>query len=715
MLRALAQAGGGAYEFFDTKTKHTWAEKVLRQVKRMSSPGCSSISVKWQQFNPAAPPPVQAPKQLNALFNDHHTLVYGLVPHCTQATLVGDLRGQELQTMVSTTELQKTRGTFLHKLTARALIRDYEDGSLETTEAEHEGKKAELKSFIVELSKEFSVLSQFTSFVAIEERDQLLEDGVTDVPKLIAEEDVDILPYISWTSPQDTPIPTIEGDGLLQTCSFDEVMMDIDRNNFEEYDVSYYCLPQAVSQRLDIEDSYFSEDDKMSRSERAPRSVGSVAGYHPIRIAAFDSDSGNAAAKLMRRSRRFSKECDDVRYYCPPQAGWDSEDSSVSEEDQSSGSERSPSAAEAHVSACSVLDYEPSADSALSDGSALMGGRTFGFLHKPLELALTAREQPPKPQGFTFGHSGSAGPCFGSAPVPFGSAPRSFVSAAGYFPPPPEPVALEEPVSVLQAVASDRRRHPAQIAAFDSDSGNAAAEVMRRRSLSSEMVAERLERKPSAYVRTNIERQRRYNFPPLDTALVKQKAKAPEGVFSNIKFGKQLNFLGGPCRPQVCRFRVSQLEAQQHKWTQIFKLQDSDGYWELTTELGQLIHLNVDVFANEFLRKKGIRSLGSRAHADILRMIATLMVLQLMRVEQLEEGKLLRNLFHLEEASGLRPERWDQVKKAVDWVRWADWQYPCICSRLELGLSWESCTRQLLGFNKLPSFSPLTGLDLRVH
>lgn len=28
MLRALAQAGGGAYEFFDTKTQHNWTEKV---------------------------------------------------------------------------------------------------------------------------------------------------------------------------------------------------------------------------------------------------------------------------------------------------------------------------------------------------------------------------------------------------------------------------------------------------------------------------------------------------------------------------------------------------------------------------------------------------------------------------------------------------------------------------------------------------------------
>lgn len=30
MLRALAQASGGTYEFFDTKMKHTWAEKVRR-------------------------------------------------------------------------------------------------------------------------------------------------------------------------------------------------------------------------------------------------------------------------------------------------------------------------------------------------------------------------------------------------------------------------------------------------------------------------------------------------------------------------------------------------------------------------------------------------------------------------------------------------------------------------------------------------------------
>uniref|UniRef100_A0A672SNB9 Poly [ADP-ribose] polymerase n=1 Tax=Sinocyclocheilus grahami TaxID=75366 RepID=A0A672SNB9_SINGR len=198
MLRALAQAGGGTYEFFDTKMKHTWTEKVRAQVQRMESLGCRSVAVKWQQFNPTAPPPVQAPSQLHALFSDCHTLLYGFVPHCTQATLFGDLNGQEIKTMVSTTELQKTKGIFLHKLTARAIIRDYEDGILANSEAEHEGKKAVLKSYIIELSKEFSILSHFTSFVAIEERNEL-DTGFTDISKIISEEDVDILPYMDWT------------------------------------------------------------------------------------------------------------------------------------------------------------------------------------------------------------------------------------------------------------------------------------------------------------------------------------------------------------------------------------------------------------------------------------------------------------------------------------------------------------------------------------
>lgn len=74
--------------------------------------------------------------------------------------------------MVSTSELQKTRGTvsrrpsapplvtngkntlfvwlcvqFLHKLTARAVIQDYEDGNLDADEAQHEVGKGPTSRF----------------------------------------------------------------------------------------------------------------------------------------------------------------------------------------------------------------------------------------------------------------------------------------------------------------------------------------------------------------------------------------------------------------------------------------------------------------------------------------------------------------------------------------------------------------------------------------
>ncbi|RXM98446.1 Poly [ADP-ribose] polymerase 4 [Acipenser ruthenus] len=152
MLRSLAQSGGGAYEFFDMKTKHNWREKIALQVIRMVSPGCSSVSVKWQQFNPNASQPVQAPAQLHSVFSGNQLLVYGFVPHCTQV------------------------------------------------------RKAALKSFVIDLSKEYSIVTQYTSFVAIEKRgENETTEGIDAVTtdERIAEEDVDFLPYLTWERAED--------------------------------------------------------------------------------------------------------------------------------------------------------------------------------------------------------------------------------------------------------------------------------------------------------------------------------------------------------------------------------------------------------------------------------------------------------------------------------------------------------------------------------
>uniref|UniRef100_A0A8C0JCS0 Poly [ADP-ribose] polymerase n=1 Tax=Chelonoidis abingdonii TaxID=106734 RepID=A0A8C0JCS0_CHEAB len=200
MLRSLSQYGAGAYEYFDPKSKYNWLKKIESQTSRIFSPGCSSVSIKWQQFDSNAPEPLQAPAQIQSLFNNERLLVYGFIPRCTQATLNALINDQELQAMVSTTELQKTTGTLLHKLTARALIRDYEDGILHENETEHEMKKHTLKALIINLSLENSIITQFTSFVAVEKRDvnEVQHAGLPNILELIAEEDIDFLPYMDW-------------------------------------------------------------------------------------------------------------------------------------------------------------------------------------------------------------------------------------------------------------------------------------------------------------------------------------------------------------------------------------------------------------------------------------------------------------------------------------------------------------------------------------
>ncbi|NXJ11809.1 PARP4 polymerase, partial [Odontophorus gujanensis] len=200
MLRSLSQYGAGAFEYFDSKAKYNWDAKIQSQVSRIFSPGCSSVSIKWQQFDINAPKPLQAPAQIQSLFTNERLLVYGFVPHCTQATLRAIINDQELQTVVSTTELQKTTGTVLHKLTARAFIRDYEDGILHENETEHEMKKQTLKNMIIHLSLENSIITQFTSFVAVEKRDanEICSVDIPNILEIIAQEDVDFLPYMNW-------------------------------------------------------------------------------------------------------------------------------------------------------------------------------------------------------------------------------------------------------------------------------------------------------------------------------------------------------------------------------------------------------------------------------------------------------------------------------------------------------------------------------------
>ncbi|XP_029514369.1 protein mono-ADP-ribosyltransferase PARP4 [Oncorhynchus nerka] len=939
MLRALAQAGGGAYEFFDTKTKHTWREKVACQVKRIVSPGCSSVSVKWQQFNPSAPPPVQAPSQLHALFTDCHTLVYGFVPHCTQATLLGDLSGQNIETMVSTTELQKTRGTFLHKLTARAVIRDYEDGSLHTNEAEHEGKKSVMKSFIIELSKEFSILSQFTSFVAIEERDSEQPDvGFTDVPKLISDEDVDFLPYLSWQQEE------YEGDGMdsgsdsmsnllnggagyvlcgniyLEAMGMGEehesmVQLQVDDESWEG---SVYLRPKFLNQRATDEvplgrrlNSSYLMGSMVSASpvtlsaateplDMTLKSEGTVTdeemecfddmdfdlqeSEHPLRGSVFmhrealsssssptlHTHSGSqcipvtpylttsmlpmamktdfipelsetfySLPKIMkcaksikgdfRRADRHRKVCDG-----PAFDPVETQKKSLSVADVP---RPPPSVHHLQIKSCVVADAlppPPPASALSSPGPPPSRLQSFfatvsDALPPPPPAPVLCSPCPPpfRPQSFSAAVSDSLPPPPPPASVLSSPGPPPFrlqsfsAGSSGSLPPPsalvsnefranryemgvharPGVGAISHTATFPELRASrdlllskPREPYPVELSSMCETSKMWTLD----NSLSEDTICGLVEmdhwqpsvvpasvppsgfgfgggragsqsRQPhsslfgataSACYIPGLYEASSAGGPPLGGSArsmgLSFEAPLTGGHLSSLsptthgayltqgalvgssQFGSSLSTLqqhnvlpqaqkpldmnknlqklvGDSERMGGLEFRKRGLEFRKNtldvvKWTEIFALQHSEGYWECSASLGYLLGVDVDYFANVFLKNRGISSLGVRAHADILRLVASLLVLQLMRVRRLDEGKLLLSLFRLDlDHSPPQPrcERWEAVRRAVDWVCWADREYPCVCSRLEFGWDWESSTRQLLGIDPPHPLSPL--------
>ncbi|XP_072542116.1 protein mono-ADP-ribosyltransferase PARP4 [Salminus brasiliensis] len=809
MLRALAQAGGGAYEFFDTKTKHSWAEKVNSQVKCMASPGCSSVAVKWQQFNPTAPPPVQAPSQLHALFSDCHTLVYGFVPHCTQATLLGDLSGQEIKTMVSTTELQKTKGTFLHKLTARAIIRDYEDGSLGSSEAEHEGKKAELKSYIIELSKEFSILSQFTSFVAIEERDkEQPESGITDVPKLIAEEDVDILPYMGWTEKEDRFLED-EEDFIDEALDSDSLDFSLDIPLMAASIDHQVMRATCCLRRPNIAPILAPTSDLPK-----PELVSSDFAFPPLSDYAAHSrpspKSRQVRSEMTSDVPRISAACLKEEHFMPQKP--DTFDSLAMKKINKLAS-RPASSLRGYTSSNRTV---PVCADALPYPSQLIPQLNSGFASKSLasfctsEALLSPAPPPPPPPPPPPAPTSKPIPAFYSAlphtppPPALPSIPSSFSSgsfqphasfqtADAAIPPPPLPshryrlAALCVPQSSFSqyqfaapstssiAAVGPLTLLTASESAVCSEEPECLTEVPGSTLFGS--ISRPFAPRPTSVIvsagspthpaaESEVLSQERFPHGPVATSTAGLKLVPATSGFtlfrsnstacgsssfsfgsspssfgsSSFSFGSSpSSFVPGPSLfgsrekksslkhgfsfSQRLKFHVegsedTQLQRDskgeqyrrpdQINWDDLFHLQHQDGYWECTGSLSRFLGLDVDFFANVFLKEKGICSLGVKAHADILKLVATMLVLQLMRVMKMVEGELFQSLFRLSNFPESKPACYEAVKKAVDWVCWADRQYPCVYSRLEFGCNWESCTRQLLGLDSLPPCSPLT-------
>nr|XP_048701056.1 protein mono-ADP-ribosyltransferase PARP4 isoform X7 [Caretta caretta] len=588
MLRSLSQYGAGAYEYFDPKSKYNWLKKIESQRSRIFSPGCSSVSIKWQQFDANAPEPLQAPAQIQSLFNNERLLVYGFIPHCTQATLNALINDQELQEMVSTTELQKTTGTLLHKLTARALIRDYEDGILHENETEHEMKKHTLKVLIINLSMENSIITQFTSFVAVEKRDvnEVQHAGLPNIP--MAPEHLDFLPYKDW-----------------------------------EHDTSgYLSSNRGVG---------------FGRSELVP--------FHAVTSGFSDHFLTGGDKQLKSLQFQSDKEVPLVEQCILPDS------------------------TELSFIKAAKVEYDPGAAGVGLFGSISVPQPKFS-LHGQSLLNIRL-PKPPASKPFSFQVS-IPPPC----PLPCAaSCPPRPPPCAPPFPPlcPPE---------FTQGLCSDLK-----------SSFTPVGRTLKKANFETQVTPEVL----ASSARFRLGSPMLQTAPKYGEKLHRELSK---DLFLTAMRKKQL----GKTSPQM---RIQQSPPSAVTWTQIFKLQNQDGFWNLSPELGVILDLDVDYLTNIFLAKKGIWSLGPKGR-EVLQLIATLLVLQFIRYKQQLEGITFKSLMKLDDSPTSSAIHWAfaSVKKAVEWVRRVDRQFPAICHRLELGKDWDSATKKLLGIELISTNFP---------
>ncbi|XP_057306534.1 protein mono-ADP-ribosyltransferase PARP4-like isoform X3 [Hydractinia symbiolongicarpus] len=200
VLRRIADLGSGWFEYFDNSFKSKWEKKVKMQIEKSQQPVLTDVKVHWVQNDYDAPKPLQAPNKITALFNGSRLVVYGFVPHCTMATLTASVNGKQMSTLVSTSELSTLTGLSIHRLAAKAVIEDWENGMLNEDQIQHEMIKQQMKKQIIDMSIEFSIVTKFTSFVAIEERERVesKDDTAPTIDELVAMENIDILSYMAF-------------------------------------------------------------------------------------------------------------------------------------------------------------------------------------------------------------------------------------------------------------------------------------------------------------------------------------------------------------------------------------------------------------------------------------------------------------------------------------------------------------------------------------
>ncbi|XP_023046089.2 protein mono-ADP-ribosyltransferase PARP4 isoform X1 [Piliocolobus tephrosceles] len=700
ILRILSQCGAGVFEYFNAKSKHSWRKQIEDQMTRLCSPSCHSVSVKWQQLNPDAPEALQAPAQVPSLFRNNRLLVYGFIPHCTQATLCALIQEKEFCTMVSTTELQKTTGTMIHKLAARALIRDYEDGVLHENETSHEMKKQTLKSLIIKLSKENSLITQFTSFVAVEKRDEN-ESPFPDIPKvseLIAKEDVDILPYMSW---QGGAQEAVTNQSLLASSEWQEVRSSKRKLRakrkkklsqpevFEDVEVDGLGVLPAFTSSLKcgsvekLLDLSWTESCKPTATEPLFRKVSqletSTSSLFGVSAPAFGSSLPPAARPHSPAPMLFASHGQIAGFgFAPPPRQLDAPQFTQGPV-PGSCADWIPQSASCPTGPPQNLPYVPFCGFVFSEGS--------------LSSTQPAPQPPPLPGGYTPRPSAGTFPALDSPQLHF-SLPTDPIRGFGSYHP-----SVSSPFHFQPSAASLTASRRVPIAP-------ALPKTLCSHSWTTPVDLCLLEESVGSLEGSQCPD---FCFQSSETESHELSEVLLDSCFLQIKCDTADDSI--PCFPEV--IEEDETVCTRHwqdavPWTELFSLQTEDGFWKLTPELGLILNLDTNAL-HSFLKQKGIQSLGVKGRERLLDLIATMLVLQLIRNRLEKEGIVFKSLMKLDDASTSRNIPWgfEAIKKASEWVRRTEGQYPSICPRLELGKDWDSATKQLLGLQPINTVSPL--------
>jgi len=212
LVKGMAKAGEGFYEFI--VSGQAMEEKVMRQLSRAMQPSLSNMTIDWAQLKVA-----QGPFRLPPLFLGGRLVVYAFLQNGSETergevTLTAQSALKPWECKMSIDFGEADDGDLLHKLAAKTLIRDLEEGRsyMHNNEGGVIREKGDPTEETIRLSISYGILSKLTSFVAVEERDTPTE-GTMVLREVGGDQ--------KTPTPTPTPTPTMPKPGpiIRPACS----------------------------------------------------------------------------------------------------------------------------------------------------------------------------------------------------------------------------------------------------------------------------------------------------------------------------------------------------------------------------------------------------------------------------------------------------------------------------------------------------------------